>query len=151
MDKMKTYTVYGLRVKGENLFFYIGCSCNLPKRLEQHFKEARSGNTLNPKKCLIITQNNFEIELIPLEDAGNGPIQAGIKEKRIISDYFAEGHPLVNVKIGEVDTKQIVFRIPIKLADELKTIADEQKRSVSSLIAEVLEVAAKNMNLIQNG
>jgi len=67
-QKVETnYKIYGLRVIGTNEIRYVGYTKrSLKVRLSRHFYEVKCGRTY--KKCNWIRKNNYQIEIVLLEE-----------------------------------------------------------------------------------
>lgn len=90
------FKIYGLRVIGQDKFFYIGVTMNMKTRIGCHVSIALSGKD-DSEKSKIINECECKIEMVELDSVlAEERTVAHQLEGEWIDFLRSEGHPLTN-------------------------------------------------------
>ena len=135
------HNIYGLRIRGEQLFFYIGVTSNpLRIRLAGHIKDARAKKSVNGRKDTIINNSPSDIEIVVIKELVCPFTEATVEENKVILEYIDNGHPLVNILerrkllYGNPCTKKVPLRTSSKILDFFRSEANRKNTSINSEI-----------------
>lgn len=104
------FYIYGLRVKGDSEYRYIGCTSEPAARMVAHASERKV-----KVKYEWFQKNRGNIEMVILSEVDD-QYDAAVEESRIIRKYRQDGHKLLNTQ---------------QSAAPIRTISDETKAKMS--------------------
>lgn len=121
MDGSDGGLIYGIRLRGENSFRYVGLTTKTASiRLSQHFKVAASGRKTPFYDWL---RKHFEEDVVvqQLERVDNLE-ELGQAEIRWIASLKSRGHPLLNISEGGLGPTGVIWSSEMREAASLRSI-----------------------------
>lgn len=107
------HKIYGLRVIGQDKYFYIGCCRDLKSRLLGHLSSAAHDIGAGKAKNKIIRESGFKIEIVELENVVSEFRRvANLVEMDYIDRFLKEGHPLTNIIKPRIYTNHKITPLP---------------------------------------
>lgn len=138
----RLYTVYGLRVVGESLFFYIGATIySAEYRLSGHLASRKNGQDGNVEKCEILKKNKGKIEAVVIKSITTNRKKALSLEAKYIRRFLAEGHPLTNRMAKNM--KGATIRISEGVHRRLKVYVAKNSTNMTSFVDKIIDNAIK--------
>jgi len=95
------FYIYGLRVKGDSEYRYIGCTSEPATRLMIHNSERRA-----KAKYEWMQQNRGKVEMVILSEVADR-YDAAVEETRTIRKYKQGGHRLLNSQRSAAPTRDV--------------------------------------------